>query len=123
MSAKELTKSELSSIYDIENEGAASLLSVLNISDVGEYEDEDDDEDDSYLTDTQREKIEFANKLKALGINEEDLEDFQEFKRQKEAQKRAAQRNHARKPSAILEEIEGMFGSPELLGGSSDIIE
>ncbi|MCD8377804.1 MAG: DNA-directed RNA polymerase subunit beta'' [Candidatus Gastranaerophilales bacterium] len=33
----------------------------------------------------------------------------------REAQKRAAaQRNQARKPSAILEEIEGMFGSPEL---------
>lgn len=31
----------------------------------------------------------------------------------KEAQRRAAQRNQARKPSAILEEIEGMFGAPE----------
>ena len=34
--------------------------------------------------------------------------------RDKEAQKRAAQRNQARKPAAILEEIEGMFGAPEL---------
>ncbi len=33
--------------------------------------------------------------------------------RDKEAQRRAAQRNQARKPSAILEEIEGMFGAPE----------
>lgn len=89
VSADELTKDELSSIYDIENEGAASLLSVLGISDAQEYEDEEEDEDDSYLTDTQREKIEFANKLKALGIDEDDLEEFQEFKRQKEAQKRA----------------------------------
>ena len=31
----------------------------------------------------------------------------------KEAQKRAAQKNAARKPSAILEEIEGMFGAPD----------
>ena len=38
--------------------------------------------------------------------------------RDREAQKRAAQRNQARKPSAILEEIEGMFGSPELVGGN-----
>ena len=30
-----------------------------------------------------------------------------------EAQKRAAQKNNVRKPSAILEEIEGMFGSPD----------
>ncbi len=31
----------------------------------------------------------------------------------REAQKRAAEKNNARKPSAILEEIEGMFGSPD----------
>lgn len=121
VSAKELTKSELSSIYDIENEGAASLLSVLNISDVGEYEDEDDDEYDSYLTDTQREKIEFANKLKALGINEEDLEDFQEFKRLKEAQKRVAEmeRNSGNSSSSGgqknvgTEDIDDLFGDEE----------
>jgi len=121
VSVKELTKSELSSIYDIENEGAASLLSVLNISDVGEYDDENDDEDDSYLTDTQREKIEFANKLKALGINEEDLEDFQEFKRQKEAQKRAAEmeRNSENSPlsggqkKVGTEDIDNLFNDEE----------
>ncbi len=39
--------------------------------------------------------------------------------RDKEAQKRAAQRNQARKPSAILEEIEGMFGAPDLLVGDN----
>jgi len=33
----------------------------------------------------------------------------------KEALRRAAARNQARKPSAILEEIEGMFGAPEFL--------
>ena len=31
----------------------------------------------------------------------------------KEAQRRAAAKNNARKPSAILEEIEGMFGAPD----------
>ena len=40
---------------------------------------------------------------------------FASEERDKEAQKRAAQRNQARKPSAILEEIEGMFGTPDLL--------
>lgn len=121
VSAKEITKSELSSIYDIENEGTASLLSVLNISDVGEYDDENDDEDDSYLTDIQREKIEFANKLKALGINEEDLEDFQEFKRQKETQKRAAEmeRNSENSPlsggqkKVVTEDIDNLFDGEE----------
>ena len=40
---------------------------------------------------------------------------FASEERDREAQKRAAQRNQARKPSAILEEIEGMFGAPDLL--------
>lgn len=91
VSAKELKKAELSAIYDLENEGAVSLLSILDIHDTQEYVDEDENEDESYLTDSQREKIAFANKLKSMGIDEEDLEDFQEFKRMKEAQKRAAQ--------------------------------
>ena len=43
---------------------------------------------------------------------------FASEERDREAQKRAAQRNQARKPSAILEEIEGMFGSPELVMGT-----
>ncbi len=43
---------------------------------------------------------------------------FANEERDKEAQKRAAQRNQARKPSAILEEIEGMFGAPELVSGN-----
>ena len=43
--------------------------------------------------------------------------------RDREAQKRAAQRNQARKPSAILEEIEGMFGAPELTVGNDAIID
>ena len=47
---------------------------------------------------------------------------FASEERDREAQKRAAQRNQARKPSAILEEIEGMFGSPDLImeTGSSE---
>ena len=48
---------------------------------------------------------------------------FASEERDKEAQKRAAQRNQARKPSAILEEIEGMFGSPDLIIGNDAIDE
>ena len=33
--------------------------------------------------------------------------------KEKEALRRAQQKNQARKPSAILEEIEGMFGTPD----------
>ncbi len=46
--------------------------------------------------------------------------------REKAEKKQAiAQRNQARKPSAILEEIEGMFGSPDYKDDdvSDDIIE
>lgn len=121
VSAKDLKKSELSSIYDIENEGAASLLSILNISDTQESDYEEEDEDDSYLTDEQRKKIEFANKLKALGIDEEDLEDFQEFKRQKDAQKRAMEfecnvrsgSNYTQATSVGTEDIEDLFGEED----------
>lgn len=94
VSAQELTRSELSSIYDIENAGAASLLEILNISDVQRNEDGEIEEDNDYLTDAQRKKIEFANKLNALGVKEEDLEDLQEFKRWQEAQKHAAEREN-----------------------------
>ena len=45
---------------------------------------------------------------------------FASEERDKEAQRRAAQRNQARKPSAILEEIEGMFGTPELSAGDTE---
>ena len=44
---------------------------------------------------------------------------FASEERDREAQRRAAQRNQARKPSAILEEIEGMFGAPELTAGDT----
>ena len=48
---------------------------------------------------------------------------FASEERDREAQKRAAQRNQARKPSAILEEIEGMFGSPDLVMETDSSIE
>ena len=44
--------------------------------------------------------------------------------KEREARKRAvAQRNQARKPSAILEEIEGMFGAPDLTIDDDGLIE
>ena len=44
--------------------------------------------------------------------------------KEREARKRAvAQRNQARKPSAILEEIEGMFGAPDLTIDDNGLVE
>lgn len=85
---KEVTRNALSEQYDTTSETAQSLLSFLGIEDESAVE-EDDEEDDSNLTESQKEKIALANKLNALGFSEEDLEEFQEFKRQKEARKRA----------------------------------
>lgn len=48
-------------------------------------------EDNSKLTDTQRQKIALADKLREYGIeDEEDLAEFREYRRQKAAAKEAA---------------------------------
>ena len=48
-----------------------------------------------------------------------------EEKEREERKRAVAQRNQSRKPSAILEEIEGMFGAPEFIGDSDgeDLIQ
>ena len=93
-SADELYIKDISEKYELDNEGANSLLIALQISEYVD-EEEDEEEDDSNLTDEQREKIALANKLIEYGIeDEQDLEEFKEFKRQKEAQKNAAENSH-----------------------------
>lgn len=110
VSPKEITIGSLSEQYDTTSEAAQSLLSFLGIED--ERTVEEVEEDDTYLTESQKEKIEFANKLKAMGISEENLEDFQEFLRQKEAQKRAEELL-----SAGAEESENLTGTGDSSGG------
>ena len=74
----------------------------------------------------EKEKIEFAKANKKA--EKEKKEIAKASKKEEKASKKAerkqavAQRNQARKPSAILEEIEGMFGSPEF-SVDDDIIE
>lgn len=109
VSAKDVTKDGLSELYDTTSDAAQSLLGFLGIEDENGTDEEEDD--DTYLTDSQKEKIEFANKLKAMGISEEDLVDVQEFLRQKEARKRA-------------EEMHGTSGEePEQHTGSVETTE
>lgn len=80
---EDLTVDTLSDIYDTSSEAANNLLDILGIQEA--------EEEDSNLTDEQREKIAFANKLLEYGIeDEDDLEEFREFKRQREAQRQAA---------------------------------
>ena len=114
VSSKDVTKSTLSDQYDTTSEAAQNLLSFLGIEDDSVIE-EEDAEDNTNLTDSQKEKIEFANKLKAMGISEEDLEDFQEFKRKKEARK------HAEKLQGTSgEETDYPAGIGETTGGYID---
>lgn len=85
---QELSRSSLSAIYDVSSEYAQQLLDFLKIP--YEEEETEEPEDDSNLTEEQREKILFADKLKECGIgNEADLEEFREFMRWKASQKRA----------------------------------
>lgn len=85
VSARGLMKRELSSIYDLYIDGAVSLLSLLDISDIAKV----DDEENSNLTDEQKEKIALANKLRAYGIEgDEDFKEFLEYRRQKEARRK-----------------------------------
>lgn len=91
VSAENVAREHLSSDYDLESENAASLLDILGIEKACLNED-DELEDDSNLTDAQREKIALADKLREYGIEDEaDLAEFQEFRRQKEAAKKAAE--------------------------------
>lgn len=111
-----LSLSKLSSEYSLELEGAETLLQFLDMPE--DKHDDVHDEDDANLTDSQKEKIEFANKLRALGIDEDDLEDFKEFKRQKEARKRAEELQ-----GAGGAEHERTAGSGETANGQSEDTE
>ena len=89
VSASDITIDMLSDKYNTDSEYAQSLISFLNIPDEEEEEIEEE-EDDSNLTDEQREFIEFAKKMQEAGIKDDaDLEEFLEFKRQKEARKQS----------------------------------
>lgn len=74
-SPKQLTRGNLAQGYDISSDNAKRLLSFLQIPEAA----------DCNLSDEQRAKIEFADKLNRLGFSESDIEAFIEFKRLKEA--------------------------------------
>lgn len=87
MAPCELHKDSFADFYDTMSPYAEQLMRFLGVQ--SQSSADDDEGDDTYLTDAQREKIEFANKLKAMGITEDDFEEFQEFKRQKETRRHA----------------------------------
>ena len=90
MSSENVTRDHLSPDYEVDSDAARSLLDIIGIAEAS-HEEPNVPEDDSNLTETQREKIAFADKLREYGIeNDEDLAEFREFRRQREAAKRAA---------------------------------
>lgn len=92
VSAHNVTRGQLSPDYDVVSENAACLLDILGIAEMETDPDEKDWlEDDSKLTDTQRQKIALADKLREYGIeDEEDLAEFREYRRQKAAAEKTA---------------------------------
>ena len=108
-----MSLNRISQEYSLEIDGAELLLQFLAMPD--DEPTDTTEEDDTNLTDSQKEKIEFANKLMEMGIDEDDLEEFREFKRQKEARKRAEEKHEAEGV-----EPDNASGSDKTTGGSND---
>ncbi|MGI6336698.1 MAG: AAA domain-containing protein [Eubacteriales bacterium] len=101
VSSENVTRDQLSPDYEVDSDAARSLLDIIGIAEAS-HEEPNDAEDDSNLTDSQRERIALADKFREYGIeSEEDLAEFQEFRRQREAAKRAAAQtaNDSHKPA------------------------
>ncbi|MDY4784097.1 AAA domain-containing protein [Pygmaiobacter massiliensis] len=81
----EITLDNLSDEYNIDNENLSGLLSFLSISE--EAEEVEEPEDDTNLTDTQREKMQYADLATRYDISPEEAE---EMFREKAEQKRRA---------------------------------
>lgn len=84
VSSTSITKNTLSSEYRLGLDGATSLLSILNIKEETPCTSVEES-NDFYLTNEQRKKIEFAEKLEAMGFDESDLEELRRIKQQREA--------------------------------------
>lgn len=109
VSPREITKNTLSSEYNLTFDGALLLLSILNIRDDIPSEGINKEDNDSYLTDEQREKIEFAEKLKAMGIDESDLEELRRIKQQRETSRQS--HNQHGKVSQVNDDQTGIDAS------------
>lgn len=77
-----VTRASLSEEYNTSSNEAQDLLDFLGITDTDETEGEEDN--DSYLTDEQRKKIEYADKIRAE-FDESDFEELRRIKQQREA--------------------------------------
>ena len=83
----EITLAMLSHEYDTDNENLPALLTFLSISE--DAEEVDEPEDDTNLTDTQREKMQYADLASKYGISPEEAEEM--FREKAEQKKRVSQ--------------------------------
>ena len=100
-SPKQVTRGQLAQGYDISSDNAKLLLNFLQIPEDVDYN----------LSDEQRAKIEFADKLSRLGFSESDIEAFKEFKRLKEAKQNPP--NRVPTPPQHRETIAPQMVSPQ----------
>lgn len=82
VNSESISRSMLYEAYSLSNEGAGDLIELLKLD---EHEKMDDSEN-SNLTDTQRKKVELADRLQKLGITEEVLEEYLRYKKAQELQ-------------------------------------
>ena len=112
VSSYDITVETLSELYDTDSETSQGLLDFLGIVE----ETVEEEEDGSNLTDEQKEKIAFANKLREYGIeDEEDLEAFREFKRQRDAQRHPSESpendaTHEQTSENYHDDVDNLFG-------------
>ena len=85
VSSENVSLSTLFEGYDLSCEGADELIEFLKLA---EHDQKHNMEDNSNLTESQREKVELADRLKKLGIEtEEDFKELEEFLQYKNAKK------------------------------------
>ena len=89
--ASSLSQDSLSEEYNTSTDEAKALLDFLGIKPTKENVDEE--EEVSYLTDSQKEQIDFAKKWMPLGLDESEWAEFQAYKRQREARLSRAEQN------------------------------
>lgn len=107
VSPKDVLVQDLASFYDTESYGAVELLEFLEI----------DEEDETVLSDAQREKIEFANMIMAMGITKDNIDVLTEFIRQKEA------KNHFKEDFAHTEILDNDIDQGDNTEHFEDIFE
>lgn len=110
VSPSEIEFKRLPDDYSDDLPGAAHLIEILAFKKHEEMIERAED-DDSHLTDEQKEKIAYAEKLMAYEISETELAEFLEFRRRKEAKKSNESSRSEQNASENDSELNGLFDS------------